>query len=113
MIQSSTHSAIARQLAFSLVRHGGLPALDAEPLARGQVYALPAADFVETVVDQTIKLLELTRRRSVTQVWVSIAYGGDSLVEKLTFIAFDMIGRAARAFEATVSRRPVHYSLGA
>jgi hypothetical protein len=65
------------------------------------------------MVDQTSKLLELTRRRSVTQVWVLIAYGGDSLVEKLTFVAFGMIGRAAGAFEVTVSRWPVDVSLGA
>jgi hypothetical protein len=64
------------------------------------------------MVNQTSKLLELTRRRSVAQVRVSIAHGGDSLVRKLRFIAFDMIGKSARAFEATVSRRPVYCSLG-
>jgi hypothetical protein len=79
MLRSSTYSAIARQLAFSLVRHGGCPALDAEPLARN--YALPAADLKKLLVDQIVTISELTRRRSVAQVRVLSAHGGDSLIQ--------------------------------
>jgi hypothetical protein len=49
----------------------------------------------------------------VVQCFELTAYGGDILVEKLTFVAFGMIGRAAGAFEATVSGWPVDVPLGA
>jgi hypothetical protein len=112
MLRSSTYSAIARQLAFSLIRHGGRPALDAEPLARGQVFALPAVDLKKLLVDQIVTISELTRRRSIAQVRVLIVHHGDSLIQKLVLIALDVSYRTAGALEATVSRRPVHCPLG-
>jgi hypothetical protein len=56
--------------------------LDAEPLARGQVYALLAADLQKLLVDQIVTISELTRRRSIAQVRVLIVYHGDSLISK-------------------------------
>jgi hypothetical protein len=79
MATPSTHSAIARQLAFSF--HGGCPALITEPLTRGQVYALPAADSKKLLIDQIVTISELTRRRSLIEVWVLTAYLGDSLIQ--------------------------------
>jgi hypothetical protein len=112
MLRSSTYSAIAWQLAFSLIRHGGRPALDAEPLACGQIYALPAADLQKLLVDQIVTISELTRRISIAQVRMLIVHHGDSLIQKLVLITLDPGCRTAGAFEETVSRRPVHCPLG-
>ena len=86
--------------------------MDAEPLARGQVYALPVADLQKLLVDQIVTISEFTGRRSIAHVSVFIVYHGDSLNQYLVLIALDLSYRTAGALEATVSRRPFHCPLG-
>jgi hypothetical protein len=69
--------------------------------------------FKKLLVDQIVTISKLTRRRRITQVRVLVVHHGDSLIQKLVLITLDVSCSTAGVLEGTVSRRPVHYILGA